>query len=235
MPERDHNSTVGAGLPWAFVLDPVANAAAINDVQRQGLEAARRLIDSIVAKSESSSVDGPDEPRTRPDPGEQPRQGDSLAELIRCWAQLTTEVLGKLGETGGRPASTGSETAPTTAVSVDGSEPGSSKHCLDVDSRGRLFAASEIRLTNPSARSVGPLVLHVEDLHTPDGRQLAGASVQFDPSLVDDLPPGSSRCVAVAVSTMATLTPGTYRGVIQSAAVPDLSLALQITVHPQGS
>ena len=156
MPERDHNSTDGAGLPWAFVLDPVANAAAINDVQRQGLEAARRLIDRIVAKSESSSVDGRDEPRTRPDPGVQPQQGDSLAELIRCWAQLTTEVLGKLGETRGQPTPTGSETAPTTAVSVDGSGPGSSKHCLDVDSRGRLFAASEIRLTNPSAQSVGP-------------------------------------------------------------------------------
>ena len=148
MPERDHNSTVGAGLPWAFVLDPAANAAAVNDVQRRGLEAARRLIDSIVAKSDSSTANGPDEPRTRRrDPGEQPQQGEPLAELIRCWTQLTTEVLGKLAEDRGEPASTGTETAPTTAISVDGSEHrGSPMHCLDVDWRGRLFAASEIRL-----------------------------------------------------------------------------------------
>ena len=50
--------------------------------------------------------------------------------------------------------------------------------------------------------------------------------------MIDDLPPGSGQGVAVALSVEAKLAPGTYRGVIQSAAVPDLNLALQITVHP---
>ena len=232
MPERDDNRTLGGGLPWAFVLDPAANAAAISEVQRRGLDAARRLIDGIVAQSDRSADHESDVPRGQGGPPDGSTRDEPLAELIRCWAQLTTEVLGKLAEDRSQPRPTGTGTAPNT-VSVDVSDRfGWAKLSLDADRRGRLSAPSEIWLDNPSAQSIGPIALHADDLHTSDGGALAGTCVQFDPPMIDDLPPGSGQGVAVALSVEAKLAPGTYRGVIQSAAVPDLNLALQITVHP---
>ena len=121
MPERDDNRTLGGGLPWAFVLDPAANAAAISEVQRRGLDAARRLIDGIVAQSDRSADHESDVPRGQGGPPDGSTRDEPLAELIRCWAQLTTEVLGKLTEDRSQPRPTGTGTAPNT-VSVDVSD-----------------------------------------------------------------------------------------------------------------
>ena len=98
MPVGDEPTGAGTGLPWAFVLDPAANAAALNEVQRRGLDAARRLIDRAIAGSDQAATGGSPEPNGRRPPGEDTQQPELLAELIHCWTELTRQVLAKLAE-----------------------------------------------------------------------------------------------------------------------------------------
>jgi hypothetical protein len=236
MPERAENANSSAGLPWAFVLDPAANAAALGDVQRRGLEAARRLVNRAIARSDHSTNASSDRPNREEHPGGEPQPGDPLVEIIRCWTELMTRVLGKLAEGGDGRRSTGTDRAGSTTVAVDGSDHGGVVQLrLEVDQRGRLSAGSELRLSNPSDRPIGPLGLHVDDLYTPDGDKLAGASVQFDPPVIEELAPGSSRVVAVGLSMKGALNPGTYRGIVQSAGAPGLVLTVQVVVLPDES
>jgi hypothetical protein len=236
MPERAENANSSAGLPWAFVLDPAANAAALGDVQRRGLEAARRLVDRAIAGSDHTTNARSDRPDRGNHPGQEAQPGDPLLELIRCWTELTAQVLGKLAEGGDGRRSTGTDRASAATVAVDGSDHGGAVQLrLAVDNDGRLSAGSEFRLSNPSDRPIGPLSLHIDDLHAPDGSKLPGAFVQFDPPVIEELAPGSSRLVALGLSTKGTLTPGTYRGIVQSGGAPDLVLTVQVVVLPDGS
>ena len=118
-------------------------------------------------------------------------------------------------------------------MAVDGSGRfGRVRLCLNDSLQQGLEADCGIWLTNPTGQSVGPLVLRVDDLHTPDGHELAGSCIHFDPPVIGQLAPGSSRRVGVTVSIHRPPVPGTYRGIIQSEGAPALSLALQVDVQP---
>jgi len=232
----DESSNSGAGLPWAFVLDPAANAAALTDVQRQGLEAARRLVDRVVARSERSSGGGPAAADgSSRGTAEDSRQGDPLGDLIRCWTELTTQVMEQLAEEHAHRRPAGSGHDGCIVVPVDGSGPqGAVRLRLEGGPDGGLHAASEFWLSNPGDRPVGPVELGVRDLHTPGGHELAGSAVRFDPRVIDGLAPGSRRLVGVTASTDRRSAPGAYRGIIQSEGAPELMLALEIERPPSG-
>ena len=100
MPERAENANSSAGLPWAFVLDPAANAASLGDVQRRGLEAARQLVDRAIARSGPTADARSDRPSREDHSGAEPQPGDPLVELIRCWTELTAQVLSRLAQGG---------------------------------------------------------------------------------------------------------------------------------------
>jgi hypothetical protein len=144
-------------------------------------------------------------------------------------------VLSRLAEEREHPRPAGAGHDRTPAVPVDGSGPNHPVRLrLDGDTQGRLQAASAFRLVNPTDRPVGPVGLHVDDLHTPHGDELTGSCVRFDPPVVDGLAPGSSRTVRVTASTDGRLAPGTYRGIIQSAGAPALGLPLEVDVLASG-
>jgi hypothetical protein len=88
-------------------------------------------------------------------------------------------------------------------------------------------AAAEVWLHNGSAADYSEVALHCGDLRASDGAVLSAASVRFDPSVVD-LPARSSRGVAVSVS--ADVPPGTYRGVVLAAGVPDAWLPIEVVM-----
>jgi hypothetical protein len=233
MPAGDEATSPGPGLPWAFVLDPVANAAALSEVQRRGIETARRLVDRALARSDQSANGGspsPDNRRSREDQ----HQPELVAELIGVWTELTAQVLAKLAEDRRPPpAETGHHGRTVVAVDDPGGS-GSVRLCLDEDAGARLSGASEVLVDNPSNRIVGPLVFRVYGLHTADGNELVGSCVHFDPPVLDELAPGSSRAVCVTVSADRPIAPGTYRGVIHSVGAPAFSLALQVDVKAPG-
>jgi hypothetical protein len=233
MPAGDETASSGSGLPWAFVLDPVANAAALSEVQRRGIETARRLVDRALARSDQSANGGSPSPDNR-GPGEDQHQPELVAELIRCWTELTTQVLAKLAEDRRPPPAETGHHGRTVAAVDDPGGSGSVRLCLDHDVGGRLSGASEFMVDNPSDRIVGPLVFRVYGLHTADGSELVDSGVHFDPPVLDELVPGSSRAVCVAVSADRPIAPGTYRGVIQSVGVPAFSLALHVDVKAPG-
>jgi hypothetical protein len=238
MTAGDEATDPGAGLPWAFVLDPAANAAALGEVQRRGLDAARRLVDRALARSDRSAdrdPPGPGDPDGRGRREEEHHQPELVTELIRCWTELTAQVLAKLAEDRPCPPPAETDEDQRTAVAVDGSGGRASIRLgLDDDAGGRLHAASEILLDNPLDRTVGPLILRVFDLHTADGRELGGGCVTFDPPVLDELAAGSSRVVGVTVSADRRMAAGTYRGVIQCVGAPAFSLTLQVEVKAPG-
>jgi hypothetical protein len=232
MPAGDETTSPGPGLPWAFVLDPAANVAALSEVQRRGLDAARRLVDRAVAGSDHSANGGSPGPDSRRRPeGDQP-QPEPVAELIRCWTELTAQVLAKLAEDRRSPPPAETDYDDGIAVAVDGSGgSGSVRLHLHDDVEGRICASSEIQLDNPSGRTVGPLTFRVYDLHTVDGHELGGSCVRFDPPVLDPLAAGSSRVVGITVSADRRIAAGTYRGVIQAMGAPAFSLALHVDVE----
>ena len=234
-PAGEEPSSSHAGLPWAFVLDPAANAAAMTEVQRQGLDAARRLVGRAIARSDQSTRRGPAGPEGRRRTTEGPPPRELVGEVIRCWTELTTQVLAKLAEDGEdpRPAESESERDERAAVPIDGSGLHDRIRIrLEGGAKGGLHAASEFWLSNPSDRSVGPVDLRVDDLHTPDGHKLASSSVRFDPPVIEELAPGSTRMVGLTASIVRRLAPGTYRGIIQSEGAPAFVLGLEVELLP---
>jgi hypothetical protein len=235
MPAGDETTGPGPGLPWAFVLDPAANVAALSEVQRRGLDAARRLVDRAVARSDHSTNGGPPGPDRQRRPEEGQAQPELVTELIRCWTELTAQVLAKLAEDRRRPPPAGTDDDKSVVVAVDGTGgSGSVRLHLRHDAEGRMCASSEIQLANPSGRTVGPLILRVYDLHAVDGHELGGSCVRFDPPVLEQLAAGSSRVVRIAVSVDRPIAAGTYRGVIQSTGAPEFSLALHVDVEAPG-
>ena len=80
----------------------------------------------------------------------------------------------------------------------------------------------EVWLQNSSFEPIGPLELVCGPLCDAEGP--VAASVSFEPAVVDELPPRSSRAVAVTVDG----PPGSYRGVIQARGAPGMWLPLEI-------
>ena len=98
---------------------------------------------------------------------------------------------------------------------------------------GKPFAGAEaeVWLHNGSEAAYADVGLHCGDLRASHGGVLPAASVRFDPSVVD-LPARSSRGVVVSVD--ADVPPGTYRGVVLAAGVPDAWLPIEVVVAAEG-
>ena len=234
-PAGDESNSRRGGLPWAFVLDPAANAAALTGVQRQGLDAARRLVERAISGSDRSTGGGPAGSDARRGSGERPDPRDPIGDLLGYWTELTTQVLAKLAEGREPPPRDRTGHDGRITVAIDGSgPPGSIRLRLDDDPGGRLRAVSEFWLRNPGERSVGPVDLHLDELHTPDGHKLTGGSVAFDPPVIHELAPGSRCRVGVTASPRRRPAPGNYRGIVQSAGAPGLVLVLEVEQPPPG-
>jgi hypothetical protein len=92
--------------------------------------------------------------------------------------------------------------------------------------------SAEVWLHNGSASPHDGVALHCGELRCSDGTALDAGSVRFEPPVVD-LPARSSRGVVAWVGT--GHPPGTYRGVVLAAGVPDAWLPIEVVVAPPPS
>jgi len=225
-----HERDPGRGLPWAFVLDPAANARALGDVQRRGLRAAQELVDRVVG-----SIDPAQESTTGSRTNGSISNGAGpdapFGDLVQACGELAAQVLAAMA--GGSATVTNRPVpgAPERSITVDVTEPARPVVWrLRSDSKGQLLAPVELWLHNPSATPVGPLRLRVGALQAADGAVVGGSCVQFDPEEVAELPARSARGVEVALSVDEQLHPGTYRGLIQADGAPNVCVTLEIAV-----
>jgi hypothetical protein len=222
-------------------LDPAKGVQALADVQRRGLlaasELAERLVRSVDGDGEGAGRAAHDDTAADRSASHRetpmaPPAGGPVDDLVRLWAEvvrLGLETFGPFLRPGvpGRPDSGSAvatldvDTATSTGVVrvVVSATP-----LPDADTD---HADAEIWLHNGRAKAYSDVALHCGDLRASDGAVLPAASVRFDPA-VTDLPARSSR--GVVVSVHADLPPGTYRGVVLAAGVPDAWLPIEV-VH----
>ena len=197
MQERQDHNADRDGLPWAFVLDPAANARALGDIQRRGFEAARQLVDRIVPMVDDAWGPRPDHAGRKAHPDPAPA-GDTLQELVRSWTELTVRVMVQLAEARGRPGRDDAGRTGGHTVSVDLSDDRHRARLrLRSDPSGRLSAAPELWLHNPSAQPLGPVRIAVDDLCTPAGQTLDGDRIRFEPSDIGEIAARSARGTVV--------------------------------------
>jgi hypothetical protein len=227
------------GLPWGFVLDPVANARAISDVQRRGLRAARHLVDQVVSnldRVDEGSVSSPSWTT-----GDSDGAADPVTDLVRSWTRLVSRTMdafepsgtgatdgrARTSAGGGRPGRPG---APMTVDVTAGGDRGPLG--LVADEKGALSRPAELWLHNPSPGRIGPLRMHVGDLRSPDGIVVPSSVLEFDPETLEVLPARAKQVVALTLTLLEPLPPGVYRSVIQVAGAPDLSIPFRLSIHP---
>ncbi len=208
-------------------------------MQRRGLLAANELVERLV-RSVDGDRDSPAGPHDT-SAGEAALHRDAAApsaggltdDLVRLWVEVVRLGLDTFGplltragpggpEGDARGATLDVATAASTGVvrvSVVPPAPSSDG--------GTDRAGAEVWLHNGSAADYSDVALHCGDLRASDGAVLPAASVRFDPSVVD-LPARSSRGVAVSVG--ADVPPGTYRGVVLAAGVPDAWLPIEVVM-----
>lgn len=218
------------GLPWASLLDPVANARALSEVQALGLRAAGELVERFVR-----SVDG-DPPPAQPaggaeSDGEESAAGGPAGRFLEAWTEFlrrTADSIGRVADPG-RGAQT-----PPSSVQIDVTTGASSRGvAVVVDCDGvAVTSPAEVWLHNGTGTSVGPLALRCGDLQTAEGCVVAGTLV-FDPAEIDQLPPRSSRGFEMHVAPSAVLVPGTYRGLLQVVGAPEVWLLIEVVVQDQ--
>ena len=189
-------------------LDPVAGMRAMADIQAEGFRAAGELIERMLG----SEPDRPTSTRSSAAAGD-------YSALVNAWTDLLRRTVAGLA----RPDGTGAVT-----VSVDSTGVGPQ---VRLATSGGAAATTEVWLHNGSFSAVGPLALGCGHLSDPDGTDLAGAEVSFEPAEVQLLPPRSSRAVAVSLTAAGSLRPGTYRGTIQARGAPGLWLPFEVVVE----
>jgi len=205
----------GTTPPWSAAFDPAANVRALTDLQRSGLEAAQVLIERFIQTMDSRA--GVDTAR--------PARGDDGAAmgidgLVDLWADLTKRTLRgfltQMATSAGGPSATG----PDDRVRV----------LLDRTDGQPARASAPMWLHNTSSTARDRLRPHCGELRSAAGAQLQ-AHVTFDPSVVDELPAGSSALVTVRVEDAdGGAAPGAYRGVVLVAGLDDLWLNLEVVV-----
>src|SRR5690242_5234188 len=197
------------GVPWASVFDPVANARALEQIQRRGLQAAGELVDRLVSVVDGARDGGG---ATNGD-GMSPREGESPGfDLLGVWAGLVTQTLQTMARlsVADAPSTEQPTGGPVWVDVVTGRGSGSFELAVDGDDAAR--ASGEIWLHNASARAVGPLRLHVGELRSSEGATVRGRSVRFDPETV-----ASCRRVPVAACGSRCVHPAGCRRVITGA------------------
>jgi hypothetical protein len=217
------------GLPWSSVLDPVANARALEQIQRRGVEASTELVERLVAMvdgargDEARDADGASSPR--------PSRADGF-DIFGLWADVATRTLQAMARLSVPDVATPS--APTGGAPWVDVVSGRAHGTLTVpcDPTGDA-ATAELWLHNPSERVVGPLRLSVGDLRRPDGAVVPPGAVKLDPEMLE-LAPRSSRGVSASVDAAALLPPGRYRGLLLADGADEVAVAIELTV-PGGS
>jgi len=232
MAEQHHEKgTLGDGLPWGFVLDPVANARALGDVQRRGLKAARELVDSVVSTIDHSGS-SPAAPWNGARTGTE--QKPPLADLMQAWWELAARVMAAVPTTDAAPSRRLEPPEGSIIVDLTG-EDRPTPWRLRADADGRLLVPAELWLHNPSPHPVGPIRPSVGELRASVGALLGPGCLRFDPSGAIDLPARSARGFAGTLTVEGPLEPGTYRGIVQAEGAPDLWVTLEIVVESQPS
>lgn len=216
----------GEGVPWSALLDPVANARALAEVQAQGLRAAGELVERIIGSLGDGARPGWTAPgRVGEGPSDAPR---SIGGLVEVWIDLlrrTSESVARLAD----DAAGGDGSRASVGIDLDSGR-ATGAVLLHVDNLGAATGESaEVWLHNGTATSLGPVTLRAGQLMTADDQALA-ACVRFEPATIDDLPPRSSRGVGVAIVASGDLTAGTYRGLVQAGGAPQVWLPLEVVV-----
>ncbi len=217
----------GGGIPWASVFDPVANARALEQIQRRGLRAAGDIVDRLVAV-----VDGAREHDvTTNGDGAPTAPTANGADPFGIWADLMTQTLqamSRLGVPDG--ASPQQPTGGPVWVDVVSGR-GSGAFVLALDSGAEKEpAAGELWLHNASEHAVGPLRLHVGELRSPEGATLASSAVSVDPASIDGLPARSSRGVTASIDASVEVAAGRYRGLLQIDGADAVAVSVELTV-----
>lgn len=88
--------------------------------------------------------------------------------------------------------------------------------------------AAEMWLHNTTASAVPAVTFTAVDL-VGSGRSVPAAALSFDPVTVDELPPGTSCKVTVAVTLPAGTEPGVYHGLVV-AAPPGVTLPIRVDI-----
>jgi hypothetical protein len=230
MADEHKKGALGGGLPWGFVLDPAANARALGDVQRRGLQAARELVDRVLSTIDHSGEPAADSPLDDA-ASSGPEKTPPLEDLIQGWWDLAAQVLTAMATAPGTGPGPSERPAPSARpITVDVTSQGTpTLWRLRAASNGELAAPTELWLRNPSSLPVGPLRLSVGNLLASDGTPLGSSCLRFDPPEVE-LPARSARCVVPTLAGQ-PLVPGTYRGVVQAEGAPNLWVTLDIAVE----
>ncbi|MGZ4801693.1 MAG: hypothetical protein ACXV9P_03740 [Acidimicrobiia bacterium] len=219
MSERSDGGKGGDGVGWTAAFDPVANARALEQIQRRGLQAAGEIVNRLV-----SVVDGAREHGV----------SSNGSDLLGVWADLVTQTLQAMArlsvpdvpDVGPPPQPTGGP------VWVDvSSGRASGIFALDADpADGARAAPGELWLHNPSGHALGPLRLHVGELRSPEGQTVPSGSIHLDPETLRELPARSSRGVSASVASPSPLVSGRYRGLLQIDGADDVAVSVELTV-----
>jgi hypothetical protein len=220
------------GVPWAAVFDPEANARALEQIQRRGLQAAGDLVDRLVAAVDGDgSKRGEQAPRTNGAAAANGSAAPTGSDPFGWWVYLMTQTLQAMArlsvpDTAATDQPTG---GPVWLDVVSGRDSGTLALAVE-RSAGGPTVAGELWLHNPSDRSVGPLHLHVGELGSPEGLTLPTGLVCPDPPSVSELPARSSRGVSVAVAAPSELAPGCYRGLLQVDGAAAVAFRVELNV-----
>ena len=224
----DGEDTPRSDLPWSFVLDPVANARAIGDVQRRGLHAARVLIDRVVAnldRLDDASGQG------TASSGGSTEAADPMIDLVQAWSKVLSRTMGAFGATATDDRSDHAEPSPPHSTSIDLTGHGTGRPIrLDADEKGALRSAPHLELRNPSSEPVGPLQIHLGDLRSPDGELIPSPALHFEPASFEAVPPGEHRTVDLTLTSSTATEPGVYRGLLQIAGAPNVAVPVHLSV-----
>lgn len=214
--------------PWSSLLDPAANARAIGEVQAQGLRAAGELVERFarLVDGDPGQQKGTDDPSGE---GADPPPGGDLGRLVEVWLDLLQRTADSFGRVSDRPRPGAAGTARVDVDVTDGSASGGVR--MTADRLGTLVGEPvEVWLHNSTNAPVGPIALHCGPLLSGEGSAL-GAVVTFHPEGVAELPPRSSRGIAMVIGPGAELAIGSYRSLVQATGAAAVWLPLEVVVR----
>ena len=225
-------------LPWSFMFDPIANARALSDVQRRGLEASRKLVDRMLSSIEPREHASNGAGDLRPSDGFGPPGAPgpsapwaSLQVISEGWIEFlarTMSVMARLPGTNGSHGTDGVGHTPAAEACLDVDDSAGAAITLNITVDGEAQPV-ELWMRNLGPNPVGPIRVHAGELRSSDGRVLPSGTVTFQPDTVE-LPPRSTRGVTVSIGDCTDVATETYRGIIQVAGVPRVSAVLEVTV-----
>lgn len=85
-------------------------------------------------------------------------------------------------------------------------------------------------LHNRSGAAVADVRVHCGDLRRHDGWAIPTSAIRFEPDCLEELSDLTSRGIRVAVDVPTDTQPGTYRGTVLAANLPDLWLVVELEV-----